>query len=87
MRCTKYRLNRGKPILVREEALVEYKSHQHKVDSALKGVKKEYGMFFNPEWIIALMVNLIDVNLRSRKTEINILEPAKGFVNFLKLFR
>lgn len=83
MRRIKYREKRYKPLLLREEALVDYKVHQHIVNNNLKGIKKDYGMFFTPEWIVDFMVNLIDVTKYTGKSDITILEPACGLAQFL----
>jgi adenine-specific DNA-methyltransferase len=83
MKRTKYQQKRYKPLLVREEALVDYKVHQCIVNNNLKGVKKDYGMFFTPERIVDFMVNLIDVTKYTDKKDITILEPACGLAQFL----
>jgi adenine-specific DNA-methyltransferase len=83
MKRIKYRQKRHKSLLVREEVLVDYKAHQCIVNNNLKGIKKDYGMFFTPEWIVDFMVNLIDVNKYTKKKDINILEPACGLAQFL----
>jgi adenine-specific DNA-methyltransferase len=77
-----YQQKRYKPLLVREQALVDYKVHQCIVNNNLKGVKKDYGMFFTPERIVDFMVNLIDVKYTAKK-DIAILEPACGLAQFL----
>lgn len=74
---------RYKPLLVKEEALVDYKVHQDIVNNNLKGIKKDYGIFFTPERIVDFMVNLIDVTKYSDKKDITILEPACGLAQFL----
>jgi len=86
MKKIKYQPQRYKSLLVREEALVDYKVHQNIVNNNLKGVKKDYGMFFTPERIVDFMVNLIDVAKYNRnigKKNITILEPACGLAQFL----
>ncbi len=83
MKKIKYRQNRYKPLLVREEALVDYKVHQCIVNDNLKSIKKDYGMFFTPEWVVDFMVNLIDVAKFFDKKGITILEPACGLAQFL----
>ncbi len=65
------------------KSLVDYKVHQDIVNNNLKGIKKDYGIFFTPEWIVDFMVNLIDVARYSDKRDINILEPACGLAQFL----
>ena len=72
-----------KPLLLREEALVDYKVHQSIVNNNLKSIKKDYGMFFTPERIVDFMISLIDHGLLRKergtdKKDIAILEPACG---------
>jgi adenine-specific DNA-methyltransferase len=83
MKRIKYRQKRYEALLIREEALVDYKVHQSIVDNNLKCVKKDYGIFFTPEQIVDFMVNLIDVTKCTDKKEITILEPACGLAQFL----
>lgn len=83
MKKIKYRQKRYKPLLVREDALVDLKVHQSIVNNNLKGIKKDYGMFFTPERIVDFMVNLIDTTKYSNKRDIAILEPACGLAQFL----
>jgi len=45
--------------------------------------KREYGIFFTPDWLINLMINLIPKEV-FLKEEIYILEPACGFAQFLR---
>jgi adenine-specific DNA-methyltransferase len=88
MKRIKYRQKRYKPLLIREDALVDYEVHQNIVNNNLKGIKKDYGMFFTPESIVDFMVNLIDPALSKKergiaKKDIAILEPACGLAQFL----
>ncbi|MGB9721332.1 MAG: TaqI-like C-terminal specificity domain-containing protein [bacterium] len=83
MKGIKYQQKRYKSLLVREEALVDYKVHQSIVNNNLKGIRKDYGMFFTPERIVDFMVNLIDVTKYTRKKDFSILEPACGLAQFL----
>lgn len=83
MKRIKYRQNKYKLLLVREEALLDYKVHQDIVNNNLKSIKKDYGIFFTPEWVVDFMVNLIDFNRHKREKDINILEPACGLAQFL----
>ena len=83
MKRIKYRQKRYKPLLVREEALVDYKIHQDIVNNNLKGIKKNYGMFFTPERIVDFMINLIEITKYTNKKDITILEPACGLAQFL----
>jgi len=72
-----------KSLLVREDALADYKTHQSIINNSLKGVKKDYGLFFTPEPIVDFMVNLIDIDKLRNKKDITILEPACGLAQFL----
>lgn len=83
MKRIKYKQKRDKPLLVREEALVDYKVHQCIVNNNLKDIKKDYGIFFTPERIVDFMVNLFDVIKYTDKKDITILEPACGLAQFL----
>lgn len=83
MKRIKYQQKRRKPLLIRENALVDYKIHQNIVNNNLKGIKKDYGMFFTPERIVDFMVNLIDVTKYTDNKDIAILEPACGLAQFL----
>ena len=83
MEKIKYQQKRYKPLLVKEEALVDYKIHQSIVNNNLKSIKKDYGMFFTPERIVDFMVNLIDITKYTGKKDISILEPACGLAQFL----
>ena len=83
MKKNKYQQGDSKRLLVREDVLVDYKIHQNIVNNNLKGVKKDYGMFFTPEWVVDFMVNLINVPQYLSKKEISIIEPACGLAQFL----
>jgi adenine-specific DNA-methyltransferase len=83
MKKIKYQAKKYKPLLVREEAIADYKVHQNIVSNNLKGIKRDYGMFFTPERIVDFMVNLIDVAKYTDKNDITILEPACGLAQFL----
>jgi len=83
MKMIKSQQKRHNLLLVREEALVDYKVHQYRVNSNLKSIKKDYGMFFTPERIVDFMVSLIDVAKYPAKEGISILEPACGLAQFL----
>lgn len=52
------------------------------VNNRVKNIKKEYGIFFTPEWVVDFMVNLINSQSKNRKN-ITILEPACGLAQFL----
>ncbi|GAB4450695.1 MAG: TaqI-like C-terminal specificity domain-containing protein [Bacteroidia bacterium] len=53
------------------------------VTQVIEPVKKDFGIFFTPNWIVDLMVNLIDETKFSNKKNIAILEPACGLTQFL----
>jgi adenine-specific DNA-methyltransferase len=59
-----------------------YKLLVNNINNSLKGVKKDYGIFFTPEWIVNLMINMINTNHFNKKN-VNILEPACGLAQFL----
>jgi adenine-specific DNA-methyltransferase len=79
----KYYLQKHNPMLIREEAFADYKVHQEIVNHNLMNIKKDYGIFFTPDWIVDFMVNLIDVDKYTAKNDIKILEPACGLAQFL----
>jgi len=53
------------------------------VNNILKSVRKDYGLFFTPEWVVDFMVKLINVDELINKNDIAILEPACGLAQFL----
>jgi len=83
MKSTMYGQKRYKTLLVKNEALVDYKVHETILNNNLKGIKKDYGIFFTPECIVDFMVNLIDIHKYVDKKDIAILEPACGLAQFL----
>jgi adenine-specific DNA-methyltransferase len=83
MKKIKYQPKRYKPLLVREKTIADYKVYQDIVNNNLKNIKRDYGIFFTPEWIVDFMVNLIDVAKYTNKNDITILEPACGLAQFL----
>jgi adenine-specific DNA-methyltransferase len=83
MKMIKYQIKESKPLLVREEVMADYKVHQNIVNNNLQAIKKAYGMFFTPEWVVDFMVNLIDVGRYTDKNDLFILEPACGLAQFL----
>lgn len=52
------------------------------MNSRIRHVKKDWGIFFTPQWVIDFMVNLIDES-KLNSTDIKILEPACGMCQFL----
>jgi len=83
MQKTKYSTRKNKPLIVKEPALADYATFQHTLNNNLKGVRKNYGMFFTPERIVDFMVNLIDIRKHTGKNNLAILEPACGLAQFL----
>jgi len=69
-------------LLIKEKAIRHYLSSQMTLPERLKTIRKDYGIFFTPQYIVDLMVSLIDLERFSGK-EINILEPACGLAQFL----
>ncbi|RUM59593.1 MAG: DNA methyltransferase [Persephonella sp.] len=53
------------------------------LDKSIKNIKKDFGIFFTPKWVVDFMVNLIDEK-RLNSRDINILEPASGIGQFLQ---
>ncbi|WP_141266811.1 TaqI-like C-terminal specificity domain-containing protein [Thermodesulfovibrio sp. Kuro-1] len=82
MQKLKYAEIKEKSLLIKEQAL-DYKTQQFILNSNLKNIKKDYGIFFTPEWLVDFMVNLIDIDKLSSKEDISILEPACGLAQFL----
>jgi len=56
--------------------------HKLKINNKLKHIKKDLGVFFTPQWVVDLMVSLIDED-RLDLTDLKILEPACGMCQFL----
>ncbi len=83
MKALNYTHKKEKPLLVKEDALLSYRVHQSAINKHIKGIKKDYGIFFTPEHIVDLMVSLIDTKRLSGKKDIYILEPACGLAQFL----
>ncbi|MEW6041111.1 MAG: N-6 DNA methylase, partial [Elusimicrobiota bacterium] len=75
----------AKPIKfsVRESLPIDILPHQEIVNNQLKDIKKDYGMFFTPEWVVNFMVSLVDIAGLKNKKKFNILEPACGLCQFL----
>ena len=63
-----------------ESANVEV--HAARVNNKVKHIKKDWGIFFTPQWVVDFMVNLIDDRLNL--TDLKILEPACGICQFLQ---
>ena len=71
-----------KTSLIREEVITAYRVCQDLINDDLKSIKKDYGMFFTPEWVVDFMINLIDLS-KLDKSNVAILEPACGLAQFL----
>ena len=61
---------------------VEIENHVLVVNSKVRHIKKDWGIFFTPQWVINFMVNLIDGEKLNKKN-IKILEPACGICQFI----
>ncbi|EDP73194.1 site-specific DNA-methyltransferase (adenine-specific) TthHB8I, partial [Hydrogenivirga sp. 128-5-R1-1] len=57
-------------------------THVVRVNNKIKHIKKIWGIFFTPEWIVDFMTNLIDEN-KLNLSDLKILEPACGICQFL----
>ena len=56
--------------------------HATVINTKIKHIKKDWGIFFTPQWVVDFMVNLIDEKLLDL-SNIKILEPACGICQFL----
>jgi adenine-specific DNA-methyltransferase len=81
-RNTIYKSKKNKSFFV-SEGITSTFAYQPAINSLLYDIKKDYGIFFTPEKIVDLMVNLIDTSKFAVKKDINILEPACGLAQFL----
>ncbi len=61
---------------------IDIEIHTAIINKKVKHVKKSWGIFFTPQWVIDLMVSLIDED-RLCLTNLKILEPACGICQFL----
>lgn len=50
--------------MVRKEtsSSMDYRVYQNFAHNLFKNIKKEYGIFFTPEYIIDFMINLIEIS-------------------------
>lgn len=62
--------------------LKELEIHILKINNKLRHIKKDWGVFFTPQWVVDLMVNLIEED-KLDLTDLKILEPACGICQFL----
>lgn len=79
-----------KALLIKEDSF-GYIQHRLVLEQRLSQVKKDYGLFFTPEWVVKFMVNLVDYKLLEEKIingeDVKILEPACGLCQFLKAIK
>ncbi len=61
---------------------IEIENHAAYINHKIKHIKKDWGIFFTPQWIVDIMVNLVDEK-RSNINNLKILEPACGICQFL----
>ncbi|NPA39204.1 MAG: N-6 DNA methylase [Thermodesulfobacteria bacterium] len=62
--------------------MIDIELHSTFANNQVKHIKKDWGIFFTPQWVVDFMVNLIDENSLDKK-DLNILEPACGICQFL----
>ncbi len=61
---------------------IDIEVHAAAVNNKVKHIKKDWGIFFTPQWVVNFMVNMIDErNLDA--SSVKILEPACGICQFL----
>ncbi len=61
---------------------IDIEVHAIVANNKVKHIKKDWGIFFTPQWVVDFMVNMIDErNLDTRS--VKILEPACGICQFL----
>lgn len=61
---------------------IDIEDHAIVANNKVKHIKKDWGIFFTPQWVVDFMVNLIDEsNLDT--SSVKILEPACGICQFL----
>jgi adenine-specific DNA-methyltransferase len=54
----------------------------NEVKGNIKSIKKDYGIFFTPEWVVDFMVKMINDQIKNKRDAL-ILEPACGIAQFL----
>lgn len=62
---------------------IDIETHILKVNNKVKHIKKDWGIFFTPQWVVDFMINLIDDEKLNKTTNIKLLEPACGICQFL----
>ncbi len=61
---------------------IDIEVHAVFVNNKVRHIKKDWGIFFTPQWVVDFMINLIDESLFDL-SNIKILEPACGICQFL----
>jgi len=61
---------------------IDIEVHAIAANNKVKHIKKDWGIFFTPQWVVDFMVNLIDER-NLDKDSVKILEPACGICQFL----
>ena len=61
---------------------IDIEVHAVSVNNRVRHIKKDWGIFFTPQWVVDFMVNLIDDGMMDL-SNIKILEPACGICQFL----
>ncbi len=61
---------------------LDIENHAVIVNHKIKHIKKDWGIFFTPQWVVDFMVDLIDEE-RLNINDLKILEPACGICQFL----
>lgn len=62
---------------------IDVETHAVMVNNKVKHIKKDWGIFFTPQWVVDFMINLLDDERLNKTTSIKILEPASGIYQFL----
>jgi len=60
---------------------IKVEAHANVVNNKIKHIKRDWGIFFTPQWVVDFMVNLINENELPQTAKI--LEPACGICQFL----
>ena len=62
-----------------KKEIISLNDHENLINEQLKDVKKSYGMFFTPEWVVKFILEMIDF----KQKRLKILDPAFGLGQFL----
>ena len=65
---------------------VDVETHTATVSRKVKGIRRDWGIFFTPLWVVDFMVGLIEEE-RLSSCDLRILEPACGICQFLHRIR